>query len=68
VQWRTARTTSKGKTNVRSGPTLQSAVVIELAPGAVVLVERTSGEWWRAKASKGAAFEGYIRQDRLVFK
>jgi hypothetical protein len=67
-KWRTARTTSKGKTNVRSGPTLQSAVVIELAPGAVVLVERTSGEWWRAKASKGAAFEGYIRQDRLVFK
>jgi uncharacterized protein YgiM (DUF1202 family) len=68
VQWRTARTTSKGKTNVRSAPTLQSAVVIELAPGAVVLVERASGEWWRAKASKGAAFEGYIRQDRLVFK
>jgi hypothetical protein len=68
VQWRTTRTTSKGKTNVRSAPTLQSAVVIELAPGAVVLVERASGEWWRAKASKGAAFEGYIRQDRLVFK
>jgi SH3 domain-containing protein len=68
VQWRTARTTPRGKTNVRSGPSLQSAVVAELDPGAVVLVERTSGEWWRAKASKGAPFEGYIRQDRLVFR
>lgn len=66
--WRTARTTSRGKTNVRSAPTTQSGVVIELDPGAVILVQRTSGEWWRAKASKGAAFEGYIRQDRLVFK
>lgn len=66
--WRTARTISSGKTNVRSGPTLKSATVAQLDPGAVVLVQRTSSEWWRARTSAGAAFEGYIRRDRLVFK
>ncbi|MGZ5033962.1 MAG: hypothetical protein ACXWAC_12250 [Usitatibacter sp.] len=68
VPWRTARTTSRGKTNVRAGPTLRSATIAELDPGAVVLVQRTSSEWWRAKPPAGAAFDGYIRQDRLVFK
>jgi Bacterial SH3 domain len=68
VAWRKVRTTSRGKTNVRSGPTTQSSVVIELDPGAVILVQRTASEWWRAKASTGKAFEGYIRQDRLIFK
>lgn len=68
MPWRTARTTSRGKTNVRAGPTLHSATIAELDPGAVVLVQRTSSEWWRAKPRAGAAFDGYIRQDRLVFK
>jgi uncharacterized protein YgiM (DUF1202 family) len=68
VAWRSARTTSRGKTNVRAGPTLQSATVAELDPGAVVLVQRTGNEWWRARPAAGAAFDGYIRQDRLVFK
>lgn len=66
--WQEARTISSGKTNVRSGPTLQSAVVVRLYPGAVILVQRAGDEWWRVKPSKGTAFEGYVRQDRLVTK
>lgn len=68
VPWLKARITSKGKTNVRAGPTLESAIVTQLDPGTPVLVQRTGGEWWRAKAAGRAPFEGYIRQDRLVFK
>jgi hypothetical protein len=63
-----ARSTPAGKSNVRAGPTLQSGVVIELHPGSVILVQRTGTEWWKAKPSSGAPWEGYIRQDRLVFK
>ena len=66
--WQTVRVLSSGKTNVRAGPRLESAIVTELAPGAIVLVQRTGSEWWRARSSSGAAFEGYIRQDRLAFK
>jgi Bacterial SH3 domain len=68
VPWQSARVLASGKTNVRAGPTLQSAVIVQLYPGAIVLVQRTDNEWWRAKPSRGTAFEGYIRQDRLVFK
>ena len=63
-----ATTISSGKTNVRAGPTLNSAIVAHFDPGAIVLVQRADSEWWRARPSKGMAFEGYIRQDRLVFK
>jgi hypothetical protein len=66
--WREARVVPTGKTNVRAGPTLQSAIVAELPPGSVVQVQRTTSEWWRARAHRGKAFEGYIRQDRLVFR
>jgi hypothetical protein len=66
--WQRVRTPFTGKTNVRAGPTLQSAIVIELHPGSVVMVQKTDSEWYKAKPSSGAAFEGYIRQDRLVFK
>lgn len=68
LPWQTVRVLSSGRTNVRAGPRLESAIVVELAPGAIVLVQRTGSEWWRARSSSGAAFEGYIRQDRLVFK
>jgi len=36
----------------------------------VMLVQRTGTEWWRAKSRPTAKqpFEGYVRQDRLVFK
>ena len=66
--WQTARTIASGRTNVRSGPTLQSPIVIALYPGDVILVQKTGDEWWRAKPRTGTGFEGYIRQDRLVFK
>lgn len=66
--WQSARVLSDGKTNVRAGPNLQSAIVTRLDPGAVILVQKTDGEWWRVKPSQGAAFEGYVRQDRIVVK
>ncbi len=66
--WQQARVLSIGKTNVRAGPKIQSALVTQLDPGAIILVQSVGSEWWRAKAWSGAAFEGYIRQDRLVFK
>jgi hypothetical protein len=31
-------------------------------------VQKTANEWWRARAEKDPGFEGYIRNDRLVFK
>ena len=64
--WKPARTIRKGKTNVRVGPGLDSRVVGELAPGAKVLVQPTSTEWWKVKPRAGEAFSGYIRQDRFV--
>ena len=42
--------------------------MIALYPGDVIFVQKTGNEWWRAKSRAGTAFEGYIRQDRLVFK
>lgn len=66
--WRTARVTTGGKTNVRAQPNGQSAVVAQLDPGTVVLVRKVKADWWSAKPRSGAAFEGYIREDRLVFR
>jgi hypothetical protein len=67
VSWKPARTTAKGRTNVRASPRLDSAVVTQLSPDERVLVQPTSTEWWKAKPRTGTAFSGYIRQDRLVF-
>ena len=66
--WKTARTIASGATNVRAGPNVHSAIVARLNPGAVVFVQSTGGEWWRAKSRGGTKFEGYIREDRLVIK
>jgi hypothetical protein len=66
--WKTARTIASGKTNVRAGPNVHSAIVARLNPGAVILVQSTGGEWWRVKSRTGAKLEGYIREDRLVVK
>jgi hypothetical protein len=70
ASWRQARAIPTGMTNMRSGPTLQSSIITQLYPGAVVQVQRTAGDWWRArtKTPKGVVVEGYIREDRLVFK
>ena len=66
--WQMARVVTHGKTNVRAGPRLESSVVTMLDPGAVVLVQRTATDWWRARQFKGPAFDGYIREDRLNLK
>jgi hypothetical protein len=42
-----------------------SAVVTQLDPGAVVLIQSTGGAWWHVKSRGGARFEGYVREDRL---
>ncbi len=65
--WKPARTIAKGRTNVRASPDLDSAVVIRLDPGARVLVQPSSGDWWKAKPATGEKFRGYIREDRLLF-
>jgi uncharacterized protein YgiM (DUF1202 family) len=57
-----------GKTNVRAGPSLQTPIVSELFPGSVVMIQGAGNEWYRVRPSRGNAFEGYIRQDRLVIK
>ncbi|HUP96345.1 MAG TPA: SH3 domain-containing protein [Usitatibacter sp.] len=66
--WQAARVLTSGKTNVRAGPRLDSAVVAELHPGTPVLVQKTETDWWRARPSSGAGFDGYIRQDRLLLR
>ena len=66
--WREVRTVPSGKTNVRKGPSTQTPIVAELYPGSVVRVQKTENEWYRARPNKGSAFDGFIRQDRLVFK
>lgn len=66
--WQNARTATDSKTNVRGQPNITGPVVTTLSPGAVLLAQKTGNEWWKVKAASGPAFEGYIRQDRLVFK
>jgi len=66
--WQMARVLPSGKTNVRAGPRIESSIVAQLDPGAVVLVQRTGNEWWRARPANGTGFDGYIREDRLSFK
>ena len=65
--WRTARVLATGgRTNVRASPSTGAPIVIALDPGAVVLVQSTGTEWWRARPTNGTGFAGYIRQDRLL--
>lgn len=64
--WKPARTTPKGRTIVRAAASVDSPMVIKLAPGTRVLVRRTSAPWWEVKPRAGAGFRGYIREDRLV--
>jgi hypothetical protein len=66
--WKPARTTTKGKTNVRAAASLESTLVIQLAPGSRVLVQQASAQWWKVKPRKGSRFTGYVREDRLAFE
>lgn len=68
VEWRPARTTPKGRTNLRAAPNVESAMVAKLAPGTKVLVQQSSGDWWKVKRGGAAGAGGYVRQDRLVFE
>ena len=66
--WRSVRTISSGRTNVRARPTTASPIVLQLDAGAVVTVQLAEGDWWRARSSGRRTFDGYIRSDRLVLK
>mgnify|MGYP005805899655 CR=1 FL=1 len=66
--WKRARTIAKGRTNVRAAASANSPLVVKLRPGAALLAQRTSTDWWKVKPRAGAGFSGYIRQDRLVFE
>lgn len=68
VSWKPARAIATGRTNVRRAANIDSAVVIQLNPGARVWVQQTSAEWWKVKPRSGASFAGYIRRDRVVFE
>ena len=65
--WKSARTIASGRTNVRAAPSIDAKVVAHLDPGVLILVQGTSSDWWKARASKGGGLIGYVRQDRLVF-
>ncbi|QJR12052.1 hypothetical protein DSM104443_03135 [Usitatibacter rugosus] len=67
--WQQARAVATGRTNVRAGPTLQSGLVVQLDPGMPVLAQKAEADWWRVRTTLGGKpIEGYVRQDRLVFK
>jgi len=67
--WQQARAVATGRTNVRAGPTLQSGLVVQLDPGMPLLAQKAEADWWRVRtAIGGKTIEGYVRQDRLVFK
>ena len=66
--WKPARTTPKGRTIVRAAASVDSPIVIKLAPGTQILVRRTSSPWWEVKPRAGAGFRGFIREDRLVIE
>jgi hypothetical protein len=53
---------------VRRAASLDSGVVIQLDPGARILVQQTSAEWWKVKPRSGASFGGYVRRDRVAFE
>lgn len=66
--WKTARTISGGKSNLRAKPSTASAVVAQLPAATTVLVQQAEGGWWRVRSAGRVKFGGYIREDRLVFR
>jgi len=66
--WKTARTTTRGRTNVRATTSVDSAIVAKLAPGSRVLARQTTPDWWEVRPRSGKGFRGYIREDRLEFE
>jgi hypothetical protein len=68
ASWKPARTTTKGKTNVRAAASLDSPIVRKLDPGTRILVQETSAPWCKVKPRSGEGFHGYVRKDRLAFE
>jgi hypothetical protein len=68
IPWKPARAVATGRTNVRKSASIDSAVVILIDPGARILVQQISAEWWKVKPRNGASFGGYIRRDRFVLE
>jgi hypothetical protein len=68
ADWRRARTIAKGRTNVRAAASVESPLVVALAPGMPVLAQRASADWWAVRPRSGSGFSGFIRGDRLVFE
>ena len=66
AQWKHAHTLSKGRSNIRKAPNLNSPVVAQLPPDVKILVEESVDDWWHVKSPSGARFEGYIRRDRFT--
>lgn len=66
--WKPARTTTKGRTNLRAATSVDSAIVAKLAPGTAVLARQTTPSWWEVRPRKGQGFRGYVREDRLAFE
>jgi hypothetical protein len=68
LPWKAARTIASGRTNVRAAPNLDSRAVVQLDPGARILVQPASAPWWKVKPVNGAGFAGYIREDRFALE
>ncbi len=66
--WKAARTTSNGITWVRAKPSARAPITAKIYPGDLVLVQEAGEHWWHIKPRKGAAFDGYVRHDRVVFE
>ncbi len=67
--WKAARTVASGRTNLRAGPSAKTAVAAQLPADVSVLARSAGNGWWHVRPPPGRAkFDGYVREDRLVFK
>jgi hypothetical protein len=64
--WKRAHTVSKGRSNIRKAPDINSPVVAQLPPGVRILVQSSDDDWWHVKSPSGATYDGYIRHDRFT--
>lgn len=64
--WVPAHAVASGRTNIRASASISSPVVMQIAPGAAILVRNEGGDWWRMKPKSGAGRQGFIRRDRFV--
>jgi hypothetical protein len=67
-QWKPARSTMKGRTNLRAAASVDSPLAGQLNPGTRLLVQEASADWWKVKPRSGTAFAGFVRKDRVVLE